>query len=216
MGCNGQSLKSVLDQTQTFLNNHPTETAILVFSHIRNYGADHKETETKEKINNLLNSYSTKIYANSNKDINLAKVAMSAVRGKMILVFDYDNYVDPAKGRFRYKDGASAQSGANITVYDKYSDTSNYNDMKTDQLDKWNQYAKLGADYFFLLSWTLTSGSNPLKGDLPIKTLAEEANSKLPSVLYEHIIIAHAKKPNIIYIDFLNSNVAQSIISYNF
>lgn len=36
-GCNGQDLKVVLDQAQAFVVAHPTETAILKFSHIRKY-----------------------------------------------------------------------------------------------------------------------------------------------------------------------------------
>lgn len=210
-GCNGQDLKDVLEQTKAFLNSHSTETVILKFSHIRDYDG-HDPSITKQKINDLLNAYNSMIYVNSSKSINLAEMNLSDVRGKMILVFDYDEYIDPTKGRFRYKDGSSMESGANITVYDKYSNTSNYNTMKADQLKKWNEQAGLGANYFFLLSWTLTA----TPGGSTVETLAKEANSKLPGVLYDQITGAHASKPNIVYIDFLNDTVAQSIILYNF
>ncbi len=210
-GCNGQDLKAVLDQAQAFLKAHPTETAILKFSHIRNYNG-HDPAVTKQKINDLLNDYSAAMYTNPTGSVNLAEVTLGDVRGKIILVFDYSEYIDTATGRFRYKDGSSVQSGTNITVYDEYSNTSDYNKMKNDQLNKWHDYGGQGKGYLFLLSWTLTP-SPPGQG---VKDLAKVANSNLPGVLYEQIISNNASKPNIVYIDFVNSTTAQSIIQYNF
>jgi hypothetical protein len=210
-GCNGQDLKAVLDQTQAFLTDHPSETAILKFSHIRNYN-DHHASDTKLLINNLLNQYSAKMYVNASANINLAYVNMGSVRGKMILVFDYDEFINPATGRFRYKDGGSIQPDTNITVYDEYADTSNYEDMKANQLKKWKDYGGMGNGRLFLLSWTLTA-SPP---GSTIETLANTANTRLPGVLYDQIVTAHASKPNIVYIDFVNGSVTQSIIMYNF
>jgi hypothetical protein len=211
LGCNGQSLKSVLDQTQSFLNDYPEETAILKFSHIRNY-KDHHASDTKLKINNLLNSYQKVMYVNA-ADPNLADITMGELRGKMILVFDYSDYINSATGRFRYKDGSTTKEDTNITVYDEYSNTSSYNAMKKDQLSKWKSHAGMGTKHFFLLSWTLTA-SPPLGST--IETLAAEANSKLPGVLYDQIVTSKAQKPNIVYIDFVNNTVTQSIIRYNF
>jgi hypothetical protein len=210
-GCNGQDLKVVLDQTQAFLNAHPSETAILKFSHIREYH-DHHASDTKQKINVLLNNYAAKIYANASSGINLASLPLRDVRGKMILVFDYTEYIDASKGRFRYKDGGSVQPNANITVFDEYSDTSSYEDMKTNQLGKWKEHAGLGTGHLFLLSWTLTGSV----GGPSIAEMARNANSKLPGVLYDQIVNRHAQKPNIVYIDFVATAVCQSIILYNF
>lgn len=210
-GCNGQPLADVLDETTAFLTQHPTETAILKFSHIRDDNG-HDPSFTKQKINEMLDSYSTFMYTNSLNGVNLATVTLGSVRGKMILVFDYDQYINPATGRFRYKDGSSAQPGANITVYDNYSETDDYNTMKNDQLQKWNEYARLNAGHLFLLSWTLTS----TPPDPSIQTLAGEANSRLPDVLHDQIVVNKAPLPNIVYIDFMDNTVAASIIQYNF
>ncbi|MBD0254880.1 MAG: hypothetical protein ICV83_04100 [Cytophagales bacterium] len=210
-GCNGEALKDVLDQTQAFLSAHPGETAILKFSHIRDYG-DHDPADIKQRINAFLGAYNAVIYQNPSAAVNLAGVTLGSARGKMILVFDYPEYVNPATGRFRYLDGSTVQPGANLTVYDAYSNTSDYNTMKADQLQKWQQHGGLGQGYFFLLSWTLTA-SPP---GSTIETLAAEANGNLPGVLHDQIISAGAGKPNIVYIDFMNSTTAQSIIQYNF
>jgi len=212
-GCNGQSLKDVFDEAVSFLRNNNQEIAIFKISHIRDYGSNHKPSETKEKINNFLNEYTPFIYTNKNKDANLAKVALGELRGKLILVFDYPEYINAETGRFRYMDGNVAKQDANITVFDEYSDSSKYDEMEIDQLKKWKANGGLGKGYFFLLSWTLTSNDPPFSGS--IESLAKEANSHLPSVLYKQIVISSWTKPNIVYIDYLNESVTKDIISYN-
>lgn len=222
-GCNGQPLKTVLDQVRTFLADYPTETAILRISHIRDssFPTKHDPKITRQKIIELLNDYSKVIYKNSSSGtINLARVKLEDVRGKMILVFAYGNEdgvkcIDPAAGRFRYKKAEKnlAEPGANITVYDEYSDTANYTTMETDQIEKWEQHGGMGRDYLFLLSWTLTP-TPPI--DASVSTLAKEANSELPDVLYDQIVLKNFSKPNIVYLDFIDAAITQSIIQYNF
>ena len=111
-------------------------------------------------------------------------------------------------------DTSAVTEGANLTVYDKYSDTADYGEMKQDQLEKWRKYAASGGGYLFLLSWTLTSNKPPLTA--PIETLAAEANGKLPGVLRDQIVDKGATKPNIVYIDFVNATTTLAIIRYNF
>lgn len=210
-GCNGQTLVSVLDQTRDFLSRYNRETVILKFSHIRNESG-HDPDDTKRLIDALLNNYSAYIYKNTSANINLAKVNLGLLRGKMILVFDYSEYIDPATGRFRYRDGSSAIPGSNLTVYDKYSETDDYNTMKDDQLQKWRNYGGLGKGYLFLLSWTLTPGlSSPT-----IAKMAKEANSRLPEILHNGIGSNKQSGPNIVYIDYVNNTISQCIIYYNF
>lgn len=209
-GCNGVSLLDVLNQTQAFLTAHPSETAIFKFSHIRDYDG-HDPAATKQKINALLDNYTGVMYQNGTTPLNLAQLRIGDLRGKMILAFDYDDYIDPATGRFRYADWPGS-ANANLTVFDQYSDSSDYETMKRDQLAKWSQYGGQGKDYLFLLSWTLTA-SPP---GSTIQTLAAEANANLPGVLSNQILEAGASKPNIVYIDFVANPVTQSIIQYNF
>lgn len=210
-GCNGQDLIAALDQARAFLVAHPTETAILKFSHIRDYDG-HDPAATKQKINALLNNYDAVIYKNSSGTVNLAEVTLGNVRGKMILVFDYGEYINPSAGRFSYKDGSSVQTDFNITVYDEYSNTSNYDTMRADQVQKWRDHNGWGKGYLFLLSWTLTGSL----GSPSVEEMAALANSRLPDVLSDQIVNARLAKPNIVYIDFVKNPVAQSIILYNF
>ncbi|MCG9790844.1 PI-PLC domain-containing protein [Flavobacterium algicola] len=218
-GANGQNLVSILDQTRDFLKVYSNETVILKFSHIRSL-CGHEPANTKQKIDRLLEKYKDSIYERVDEkinqadvkpdEINLAKAPLGVLRGKMILVFDYKEHIKSSTGRFRYNDGDSALP--NLTVYDKYSDTSNYNEMCKDQLIKWKENGGLGKGFLFLLSWTLTTG-NPL---LTIRGLATEANNNLPNVLHNEIVTKKSSKPNIVYIDYLESATAQSIIMYNF
>jgi hypothetical protein len=200
-----------MDETVAFLKANKTETAVLKFSHIR--GHPHDPTDTFREIDVLLTGYQDMIYCNPLPNVNLATIALKELRGKMVLVFDYDGYIDQAAGRFRYYDGCTQPSG-NITVCDRYSDTANYTKMKAGQLAKWKEYAKLNAGHLFLLSWTLTASNPPL--DPTIRALAEDANARLPGVLHDQIVTSGWAKPNIVYLDYVDSATCQSIIRYNF
>ncbi|MDJ0904276.1 MAG: hypothetical protein QNJ55_36395 [Xenococcus sp. MO_188.B8] len=243
-GCNGQKLETILNETRDFLGNYPTEMAILRIGHIR---YDEKDTtekirerfnsysakDTKEKINELLNSYSEVMYGNTNEKINLAKVQLGDVQGKMIVVLDYSddsdsNDIDQKNGRFSYEQldpktepldpqldleeevCKKTDANANIMVCEKYADKSSYDDMEKDQLGKWDRWADHGKDSLFLLSWTLTGILDTIENH------AKEANSKLPGFLHTQIVENGKKKPNIVYIDYVNSKTTQSIIQYNF
>ncbi|WNJ20214.1 hypothetical protein [Pontibacter sp. G13] len=212
-GCNGQDLESIMNQAREFLMQHPKETAIFKFAQIRKYSG-HDPENTMKEIVKLLGHYSSYLYANANSSVNLAQMDLGSVRGKLILVFnedkDYPTRVDPAQGRFRYRDGSTPMP--NLTVFDKYSDTTDYETMKRTQLEHWSNYGGLGQGFLFLLSWTLT----PTLTSSGVATLAEKANSRLPDVLYDQIINHNASKPNVVYIDFLNSQITQGIIWYNF
>jgi 1-phosphatidylinositol phosphodiesterase len=210
-GCNGQSLRSIFDQARAFLTAHPTETAIFKFSHTRD-AHGHDPAKIREKIDDFLNDYAAIIYTSGVAIINLAEVHLGDVRGKMVLVFNYDDYNNTSTGRFRYRDGGTVEPDANITVFDKYRDTVDLNTMIVDQITKLKEYGGLGNDRFFLLSWTLTPSLN----DPPIEVLANEANAQLPNVLTYEVFVAGLPKPNIVFIDYLDNPVAQSIILYNF
>ncbi|GAA4439870.1 hypothetical protein GCM10023091_22740 [Ravibacter arvi] len=212
-GCNGQNLKSVMDEASSFLGSTPTETVIFKVSHIRQY-KEHDAADTKRRINELLNAYDNLLLKKTGDlPANLAEAPVQKLRGKLVMVFDYPEYIDPASGRWRYQDG-SAASDANLTVFDEYADTDDYNTMASKELELWRTHGGLGKGYLFLLSWTLTSGKPPLTS--PIYDLARVANTALPTVLKQSIDGAHYAKPNVVYIDYVEERVNRSIILWNF
>lgn len=97
-------------------------------------------------------------------------------------------------------------------MFDQYADQSNYQKMKEDQISKLKTYGGLGKNYLFLLSWTLTGSIT----NLNIEDLAQKANSQLSNELHDLIINKSYPKPNIVYIDFVNENLTDDIIQYNF
>jgi len=215
-GCNGQSLKSILDEASSFLECHSKEFLILKISHIRDYD-DHDPSSTKSKIDTLLCDYSDRIYTNNKSNINLVNLKINEARGKMILVFDYDEFISTENGRFRYENNPVSDSNppcsvaSNFLVFDDYSNTSSYEKMSSDQIDKWNTHAGFGQDSMFLLSWTLT----PQGIGSGVHSLAMIANPRISEVMHQQINIKGKGKPNIIYVDFLNAELASVAIMYN-
>jgi 1-phosphatidylinositol phosphodiesterase len=224
-GCNGQTLKAVFAETVEFLKANKTETAILKISHIREDRG--KVPEIKDEIDLFLTGYHDAMYCNDDPHVNLARIALGDLRGKMVLVFDYDDYFAPGEGRFSYRDGISErqckkfdgtsncntteiEQTCNLTVCDCYADKDDYEKMKKNQLAKWDKCAKLGLGRLFLLSWTLTPSSLTT-----VEALAEKANGRLPGVLHDQIVTCGWAKPNIVYIDYVNPVTCRSIIQYN-
>ncbi|MCF6775924.1 hypothetical protein L3V83_04965 [Thiotrichales bacterium 19X7-9] len=217
IGCDGDFLDNILDQTTEYLRQHPSEFVILKFSHTRSDGDYDPKKETQEVINLLKEKYKQYLYVTVNKDVNLSNLQLGQVRGKIIAVFDseynHDNLINPNEGTFSYSDyhPETKTINSNISVYDEYSDKSDYDQMRSDQINKLKQYGGLNQNYLFLLSWTLTGSIT----QLDIKKLADTANGHLKTELNNLIIDQHYPKPNIVYIDFINQDLGKTIIQYN-
>jgi 1-phosphatidylinositol phosphodiesterase len=207
-GCSGQPIKSALDQTVHFLRQHPSEVAIIKFSHFRS-DSGHNPEDTKNRLNALMNNYDEYLYKDASNP-NLGNVKINNLRGKIVAVFDnFDKRIDSSKGRFSY---SGFKGDGNLRVYDEYTNTTNYQRMKNDQLNLLSTYGSLGKYYFFLLSWTLTQTDPTGKS---IETHATEANRKLPNVLYYDVFSKKLPLPNIVFIDFVSRYTNQYIIQYN-
>jgi 1-phosphatidylinositol phosphodiesterase len=224
LGCNGQPLKAIMDQAITFLSQYQSETFIFKFSHIRSNR--NKERETKDRIDQFLANpkYRSYLYTSQDYKTNLTTVTLGDSRGKVILVFDYDENTSAKQGKFRYHDGFEEISDKqslckfrdpNLTVCDEYSKTSDLNTMEQDQIAKWNKFAGLGKERLFLLSWTLTPGVGTFFSG-SIEALAAKANTALPKALELQIRDLNQPPPNIVYIDYVNKSTTSSIIQYNF
>ena len=203
-GCSGQYVDSVLADVNSFLSSYPSETVILKFSHIRDHDGN-KET-TQRLLADLVGQFPRTFKSAS--VTNLAHLKLGDVRGKAIMVFDYNAYLSQASGRYRYVEGTR---GGQLAVYDKYSNTSTLSTMSRDQLAKWQANGRLGTDYLFLLSWTLTPGLTTPS----VLNMAKLANAALPSAL-DRYSKEYRTKPNIVFIDGLDRGVTSSIIALNF
>lgn len=217
VGCGGEYLKDVLNDAVMFLQQNPSETLILKFSHTRNDSGHHSADITKRVIELLQTTptYKQYLYASDAAQPNLDTIPLAQLRGKIIAVFDqeYASYFDPQQGIFSYRDFDPSHSDTeqNLSVYDSYSNTDDFNKMSADQLNKLNQYGGWGKNHLFLLSWTLTGTA----GHLNIHSLAEKANTNLDASLSHALTVDKDPMPNIVYIDFMNPILAQDIVQYN-
>ena len=214
LGCNGQSLISILEEMKSFLISHPTEFLILKFSHIRNYGKSHNPTNTKRIIENTIEAYREFFFCSTSSNTILADMTIGAFRGKAILAFDYDEHISTSKGRFRYQNKQWTYRKDNLSVYDVYSNTYDYEKMKEDQINKWKNNSQFRSGYLFLLSWTLTA--DPGKPSPGIDILSRTANKNICSVLKEGIVNKGLMMPNIVLMDFVSELTSKSIIHFNF
>ena len=232
VGCNGESIHDVLYNAYMFVEHHPTEFIILKLSHTRN-DSGHNPQDTDEAVVNKIKSLSyAKKFLYKADDTNLALMPIGDLRGKVIVVAKHNNdahnkgtddhyfqsLINPQAGIWGYQDKDQNPAGktyANgLNVYDVYSDTSDLDQMKKDQLSKWNAFSEDSEhqNYLFLLSYTLTENVT----HLDIKTLAERANKDLSAFLQGGIHQDGYQKPNVVYYDFTTKDQNKQIIDYNF
>lgn len=220
VGCSGQRLNDVLNNAVSFLSANPTETLILKFSHTRS-DSGHSQRDIVERVVNLLtSSYTDYLYKSDNNGVNLSRVDLDSMRGKIIAVFDYEYFahINPQQGIFSYLDYDPSYPtiSANLKVYDRYSNSNNVQTMRSDQLSRLRNYGGLGKDYLFLLSWTLTQQVDDILRGRSIETLATVfANPALQGALDEVRQQAYPR-PNIVYVDFINPSLSSSIINLNY
>lgn len=203
-GCSGEYVDSVLASVNAFLTSNPSETVILKFSHTRDYKRD--PLVTKRLLDQQIERFDKRFRQATVS--NLATVPLGELRGKAVMVFDYDEHLSKETGRYRYRDGTL---GGDLAVYDQYSNTPDLRRMLGDQLSKWQQYAGLGQYYLFLLSWTLTPRVLTTPDTL---ALAKLANADLPEALRRYSR-EYGSKPNIVYIDAVDRSVTSAIIALN-
>jgi len=125
--------------------------------------------------------------------------AMLAGGGVVLPVLDVDTPPAHHPNEYTYRNWDATTAG-DLSVYDVYSNTTDYHTMKRDQLDKfanfdgkmkWNR--ALPTD-MFLLSWTLTDCCFP-------KALAPGPDSKLGPVMATVNPNSYGLIPNVLYVD---------------
>lgn len=213
LGCNGQSLQEVLEQTIHFLEQYPSEGLIIKCSHIRQ-AKGHDAKQIKAQIDRFLNGYQAYLFQHATLPYPLAELPLGLLRGKLLWVMDYPAHIAPAIGRFRYLDAplVSHVPAGQLCVYDMYSNSAVYENMAADQLQKWTAQAGKRKDQLFLLSWTLT----PKPPGSGVKVLTKKAHQYLPAVLHQMLVLARQAKPNIVYLDFIDAGICRHVIQYNF
>ncbi|MDL2330368.1 hypothetical protein LJC71_11625, partial [Desulfosarcina sp. OttesenSCG-928-A07] len=156
----GPKLSTVLDDTRRYMQEGYKELILLKFSHYNDFTAARYSKMADCLIDKLRQWLFTP--ATSTKRLSDRPLSDFTANGGRILVLCDAAYPadDIRPGIWIYKDGYSGEdSNRNIlSVYDKYSNTTDYEKMKKDQLDQYAKFSSNGNPKYdlFLLSWTLT------------------------------------------------------------
>lgn len=205
IGCSSKkSFETSLQEMIEFIKHHETEFVLVKISHT---AAPIKGV--MDMLDQWTQSPSTgKYFYKSPVDTHgWADKKANELRGKIILLLDceFNAYLDSNKGYFGYSTidngGCSADDDMKI-IYDKYSNTLDFDYMYRDQLDKLAQHGN-DQGSLFLLSWTMTGGDIVAHTPRPAATLAALSKTafgvSLPS-------------PNIIYYDFEDVGINRILV----
>jgi hypothetical protein len=218
-GAYGAKLGSIIGDVKTFMQSREasSEVIILKFSHSYKNSVE-RTVQVVKTLGALLYTHATKdANGNSLPKINLATMRLEALKGKVVAVFEdeYSGYWSPDDGIFPYYDTDTSSVPSNhtlnaLTVYDNYANDGNYQDMYNDQNQKLTRYGGWGQNFLFLLSWTL-SGYTDIRD---IEVLAGMANPWWPRKM-RNIQMNNSHRPNIVYMDFIDPYLCNSILALN-
>lgn len=195
----GPSVDEILNHVKQYMDEGHHELVMLKFSHFKDFNND-VYSELVNRIKDKLGPY---LYVN-NDDKRLADRTMQELvgdGGKVVILMDggFPESV-PYDGIYVYRDNYSSScSEGDIVLYDKYSNTTDFDRMRGDQLNKYYNFdgeAHDGSEAdMFLMSWTLTPVTDVAKYSRPANSrLAKEMKTVLPNT--------HGKVPNILYVDY--------------
>lgn len=226
LGANGQSISDIFLQASDFLQKYNSEFVIFKISHFRDFD-DHEPSYTARK---MIDYAAKSIYVfkgeSKESEYQLHEIKKCELAGKILLIYADEkcmgeSYYDCTKGVFKYHDVETEVPETipanQMNVFDKFANKSVYEDMKNDQLEKWEKNAGYYNTKLFLLSWTMTlQGIESATGSIEI--LAKEANGELESELKKarNDTVVQYKMPNIVYIDFVDSALCNAIIKQSF
>ncbi len=214
-GCLGYSVDEMLEDVKNFVSSSTPnkEVIILKMSHFMNLKKYDNENshfdnndfkQLRKAIIFKLGKYLVKGNTNFlNTPIkNLTKNGV-----KVIVTFDADGYDG--------SDGIYSQQYLNL--FDEYSNTNDFDTMKKDQFEKMINNT---SSKYFVLSWTLTLDAKQaincaISGSrcTSIKNLADIANANVHVIPEESI--KDKKYPNVIYADFVSSQLTEAAMLIN-
>ncbi|WP_340611290.1 hypothetical protein [Xenorhabdus bharatensis] len=219
-GANGESIQSIVDAINQFNKAH-NELIIIQLSHSLNtdLGNNSYREFTKEEWDRLFIALDNIDYLYcTDEDLSLITFNQFTNNGTHPAVLFIVKGAHANLGT-RYKNGFFYLNDLNI--YDKYSNTEDFDKMSEDQIHKMENYSD---KTYFLLSWTLTQNaltastckiSTRIYHINSIKELGTYANQYLPIKLYDKL--SSDIYPNIIHVDNVkDTNIAALTVATNY
>lgn len=214
-GIEGPTLAEVLLDIQTFAAGRQ-ELIVIDFSHFEDFGEPGDSPGYQLFREQVAAALGTWMIKSKPEGVRLADLTLGElVHGGTAILVSVDEAwaVDnPTAGFWVFRNARVWENkqeqypyvvaDGNLRVYDAYSNTTDYEDMKDDQLGKYRVYdgdcasdPGLACD-FFLLSWTLT----PWTG---VWFDSKDCNRHLGSVMAgQSIPNASGQVPNLLYVDY--------------
>ncbi|MEZ5023857.1 MAG: hypothetical protein R2728_11465 [Chitinophagales bacterium] len=215
LGCRGDWISSMLEQTKEFLDNH-SELVIFTFSHFCNTSA-----EDQGLLDLVYNILGDRLYRDSSAQTTLfmdrpltSIIPLADTTGKVIIQFDgvSNTATNREKGIFAH---------SYFPLEGSYANSHNFEEMKANQLQKFNNYNP-NSNKTFELSWTMTLDAElsiacafTIFDPQSIEDFANIANNNLASTIEEwknNGTIVKGKIPNIIALDFADKFVTDECI----
>ena len=223
-----QPVETVMKDVRKFLEENHNEVVVLKFSHFFRFGNCTATNEYRRLRATIDSQIGPWMYRAGTHPAQVPLNQISTGSSKVVVVVDGD-WAAPKCGQveegfYIYKDWCAGAGGCDspgpaqdgeFTVYDRYSNTTDYNKMSNDQLNKYAKFdGRMEKDPnvqcdLFLLSWTLTPWFNVEGASAPANQKLGEAMNGVARNPYDLI-------PNVVYVDFYeNSRVADTTLLMN-
>jgi hypothetical protein len=197
----GPPVQEVLNGVKKFMSEGHRELVILKFSHYKGFTEDIYRRLVKMLQDTLGAWLLQKTWSGRLADAPLQTLIGNG--GKVLVVCDGKYPVNiPTQGIHVYRDWDSSDpKQGDLTVYDQYSDTMDYDQMSKDQLEKFKAFngkckndSNVPCD-LFLLSWTLTPPTD-------VCAVSNSANRNLGQAMSSVGRNSQGFIPNILYVDY--------------
>ena len=210
-GGNGQSIRSVVEQINTFTTNKK-ELIVLELSGTLNtnvgYGKyrDFTPAEWDELFDLLSGINHLYILRDDNKYLTSKSLShyIGSTSAVIIVVNKSDVNLSHAN-----RNGVKFFNSTNFAIFNEYANSDSLPAMFADQINKMRSTLSKNRSNLFLLSWTLTQqGTGTLSGP-SIRQLADMANAELPDAVRN--CVSSDYFPNIIMIDNVRGSMCADL-----
>lgn len=160
----GPDLSDVLSQIQRYCNFGHRELIIIDWSHFDNWDASVYQSFVTQ-VNNAIGRWLWKTPLQPGQRLADIPFSTFTANGPCVISAVAERWAvdNPQPGFWVFRDWDASDSNlGNLVVFDKYSNTTSYDQMRDDQIAKFETFTGKQANFptlpvdLFLLSWTLT------------------------------------------------------------
>jgi hypothetical protein len=222
-GACGQTIDSIVQEINQFINDYPNELILLNISHpmkphcnpIKFSMDDWNILYTKLEL--LHNCFQRNNYENIFQ-ITIEEFITSSNQPNMgMVLLLQEKGLFPSEIMTEAMIPSYIHSYSSDQLYDNYSDTNQLKQMTNDQMEKLIITKSINPTHYFILSWTLTLQS--IENISPFHSIyqyALRANATLEPSLIPVLYSSITKiAPNVIFVDYADSRITEYVLKLN-